>query len=133
MSKSSIASALALTLALALPAFAQTGPPPAQNPPPTAAPERQAPDRQAPARAAQPTMVSGELVNVDTTAKSITVKTADNNEVKFLYTDKTDVSGAKDGAAGLATLTDAKVTVHFTEDAQSKTKTATRIIVEPKK
>jgi hypothetical protein len=118
--KSHIATALALTLALgAAPAFA------GQNPPP--------PEQQPPARAAQASMVRGDLVSVDATAKSLTVKTADDTEVKFLYNDKTEISGAKDGAAGLATMTEGRVTVHFTEDAQAKTKLATRIIVEPKK
>ncbi len=78
-------------------------------------------------------MVRGELVSVDATAKSLTVKTADNTEVKFLYDDKTEIAGAKDGAAGLATMTSGRVTVHFIEDAQAKTKLATRVIVEPKK
>ena len=116
MIKSSI-TAVVFTLALgAVPAFAQQTPPPEQQPP---------------ARAAQPTMVSGELVNVDETAKTITVKTADNAEVKFAFDDKTQVTGAKD-AAGLATMSASRVTVHYSEDA-AKTKLATRIIVEPKK
>jgi hypothetical protein len=116
MLKSSI-TAVVFTLALgAVPAFAQEPPPPPQAPP---------------ARASQPTMVRGELVNVDETAKTITVKTADA-EVKFAYNDKTEVTGAKD-AAGLATMSASRVTVHFSEDAQTKAKLATRIIVEPKK
>lgn len=120
MLKSHIATALTLTLALgAAPVFA------GQNPPPS--------EQQPPAKAAQAPVVRGELVSVDATAKSLTVKTADNTEVKFLYDDKTEISGAKDGAAGLATMTSGRVTVHFIEDAQAKTKLATRVIVEPKK
>ena len=49
----------------------------------------------------------------------------------FQYDDKTDVTGEKDDTAGLATLTNRQVTVHFTEDATSKVKLATRIIVHP--
>ena len=79
-----------------------------------------------------PAPVQGELVKVDADAKQITVKTGDDAEVQFLYTDKTEVSGAKDGAAGLATMTAGRVTVHFTEDAQTKAKTATRIVIQPK-
>jgi hypothetical protein len=117
MLKSSI-TAVVFTLALgAIPAFAQTTKP--------------TPEQQPPARAAQPTMVRGELVSVDETAKSITVKTADNAEVKFAFDDKTEVTGAKD-AAGLATMSASRVTVHYKEDA-AKNKLATRIIVEPKK
>ena len=120
MLKSSI-TAVVFTLALgAVPAFGQQTPPPA------------APDQQPPARAAQSPMVRGELVSVDETAKTITVKTADNAEVKFAFDDKTEVTGAKD-AAGLATMSASRVTVHYSEDAATKSKLATRIIVEPKK
>jgi hypothetical protein len=118
----SLIAGIAFTLALAAaPAFAQSTPPSEQRP------------SQPPAKAQAATMVRGELVDVDSTAKSITVKTADNAEVKFTYDDKTDITGAKDGAAGLATLTNSRVTVHYSEDAQTKTKLATRIVVEPKK
>jgi hypothetical protein len=118
----SITTAFALTVALAAaPAFAQS-----------TTPSQQAPSEQ-PSRAAQPTMVSGELVSVDAAAKSLTVKTSDNAEVKIAYDDKTDISGAKDGAAGLATMKSSRVTVHYSEDAQTKAKLATKIVVEPKK
>ena len=119
MLKSSI-TAVAFTLALgALPAFAQAPPPPPDQQPP-------------PAKAAQATQVRGELVSVDETAKTLTVKTMDNAEVKFAFDDKTEITGAKD-AAGLATMSASRVTVHYSENATTKTKLATRIIVEPKK
>jgi hypothetical protein len=76
--------------------------------------------------------IQGDLVSVDAKAKKLVVKPASGPDVEFLYTDTTEVEGAKDGAAGLATMTEGRVTVHFTEDAQAKTKTATRIIVQPK-
>ena len=118
MLKSSI-TAVVFTLSLgALPALAQTPAP--------------APDQQPPAKAAQATQVRGELVSVDETAKTITVKTMDNAEVKFAFDDKTEVTGAKD-TAGLATMSASRVTVHYSENAATKTKLATRIIVEPKK
>jgi hypothetical protein len=91
-------------------------------------------DRQPPRQQpVEPAPISGELVDVDTVGKMITVKPQDGAEVKFGYNDATEVSGAKDGAAGLATLKEGRVTVHFKEDAQTKTKLATRIIVEPRK
>jgi hypothetical protein len=82
-------------------------------------------------KAQAPTPIQGELLNVDSAAKMLTVKASDGAEVKFAYTDRTEVTGAKDGVAGLATMKAGKVTVHFTEDAQTKAKTATRIIVQP--
>lgn len=84
-------------------------------------------------RAKDPAPIAGDLTNVDTTAKTITVKSADGTEVTLGYTDATEISGAKDGAAGLATMKDSKVTVHFTENASDHTKTATRIIVQTAK
>lgn len=75
--------------------------------------------------------IQGDLVKVDTDAKMVTVKTASGEE-EFQYSESTEISGAK-GAAGLATMKESRVTVHYTENAQSKTKLATRIVVEPKK
>ena len=83
-------------------------------------------------RAKAPAPVEGDLMSVDAEAKKIEVKLADGTEVEFLYTDATEVTGAKGGPAGLVTMKDGRVTVHFTEDAQAKTKTATKIIIQPK-
>lgn len=87
------------------------------------------------AQAAQPlkSPVEGEIVSVDTEAKKITIKPLTGADLSFTYNDKTDISGAHKDAAGLATMKEGRVTVHFTEDAQTKVKTATRVIVEPKK
>jgi hypothetical protein len=79
-----------------------------------------------------PQPIQGDLVKVDTEAKTLTVKVADGAEVQFAYNDKTEISGAK-GAAGLAMMKDTRVTVHFSENPQTKAKTANRIIVEPPK
>ena len=74
----------------------------------------------------------GELVSVDATAKKITIKPLTGADLVFTYNDKTEISGAQKDASGLATVKEGRVTVHFTEDAQTKAKTATKIIVEPK-
>jgi len=107
----------------------------AQTPSPAPQPQAQAP---APAPASQAAQamrspVEGDLVSVDTDAKKITIKPLTGADLSFTYTDKTEITGAQKDAAGLATVKDGRVTVHFTEDAQTKVKTATRIIVEPKK
>ena len=77
--------------------------------------------------------VEGDLVSVDAEAKKFTIKPTSGPELVIAYNDKTEISGAEKDAAGLATTKDARVTVHFTEDAKTKAKTATRIIVQPKK
>jgi hypothetical protein len=97
----------------------------AQQPPPQAPEQGQ--------RAKAPAPIAGELTNVDTAAKTLTVKSAEGSEVTFKYTEATEVTGAKDGAAGLATMKNAKVTVHFTEDSKDQSKTATRVIVQTAK
>lgn len=79
-----------------------------------------------------PSPIEGELVSVDPEGKQITIKPASGENLVFMYTDTTEISGAQKDAAGLATLKEGKVTVHFTEDSATKSKTATRIIVAPK-
>ena len=103
-----------LTIGSAVSASAQTpAPPPEQT-----------------QRAKAPAPVAGDLVDVDTAAKTLTVKVADGSEATFKYTEATEITGAKDGAAGLATMKNSKVTVHFTENAQDHSKTATKVIVQ---
>jgi hypothetical protein len=80
------------------------------------------------APSAKSTTVKGELVSVDDVAKSITIKDDKGAEQKFTYDDKTDVSGAREGIAGLATRAGSKVTVKFTEGAAGKL--ATKIEVQ---
>jgi hypothetical protein len=105
----------------------QPGQPPSQPGQPPSQPERAKPAEQA--KTAQ---IQGDLVNVDAAAKTITVKPASGPEMQFSYNEKTEVTGAKDGAAGLATAKDSRVTVHFNDEAGAKVKQATRIIVQPK-
>ena len=121
-----LAVAAATTVVLAAPVSAQT---------PSPAPQAQAPTPAPAAQAAQPmrSPVEGDLVSVDTVAKKITIKPLTGADLSFTYNDKTEITGAQKDAAGLATVKEGRVTVHFSEDAQTKAKTATRIIVEPKK
>ena len=120
------AAASSMAVVLAAPVSAQT-------PSPSSQPQAQAPTPMN--QAAQPmrSPVEGELVSVDADAKKITIKPLTGADLVFTYTDKTEISGAQKDAAGLATVKEGRVTVHFTEDAQTKAKTASRIIVEPKK
>ena len=123
-----VTGAIALVLATPAPVSAQT---PAPTPQPQA--QRPAPSDQERAPQQLRSPVEGDLVSVDADAKTITIQPASGAELKIAYTDTTDISGAQKDAAGLATMKEARVTVHFTEDAQTKAKTATRIIVQPKK
>ena len=108
--------ALSATALLAAPSFAL-----AQDPPPPAAQERPA------AQAASAASVQGELVKVDADAKSLTIKAADGKDMQFTYNEQTEVAGARDGVAGLATKAGSKVTVQFTE--KDGAKIATKIEV----
>ena len=122
-----LAIAAAMTVVLATPALAQTPP----SPQPQAQPPAPAAQERAPQALRSP--VEGDLVSVDSTAKQITIKPLTGADLVFTYTDKTEISGAQKDAAGLATVKEGRVTVHFTEDAQTKAKMATRIIVAPAK
>ena len=110
----------------------QPGQPPSQPPSQPGQPPSQPPERARPTEQAKAAQIQGDLVNVDAAKRLITVKVADGSNMEFAYNDKTEVTGAKDGVAGLATMKDSKVTVHFNDDAAAKTKLATRIIVQPK-
>jgi hypothetical protein len=120
-----LAAAAAMTFVLATPATVS-----AQEPQPRPQTETQPPAAADHADHAEP--IEGDLVSVDADAKEITIKQASGEELVIAYTDATTISGAENDAAGLATTTDAKVTVHYTEDAETKKKTATRIIVQPR-
>jgi Cu/Ag efflux protein CusF len=96
---------------------------------PLAASAGQAPPAGAPPAQAQAASASGELVKVDATAKSITVK-ADGRDQEFTFNDQTKITGAQ-GAAGLATMEGSQVTVMYTSKGASQI--ATEIRVTPKK
>ena len=85
------------------------------------------------ARQQQPaaSVASGELVKIDTSAKTIVVKTESEPEMQFTYTDATKVTGAEKGVAGLATMTGSSLTIHYTKKGQENV--ATEIAVQPKK
>jgi hypothetical protein len=74
--------------------------------------------------------IRGELIEVDTEAKKLTIKTAADTEMEFAYNDATQVSGAQAGVAGLAAMKNTQVAVHFSENATTKEKLATRIEVQ---
>ena len=119
--------ALAAALFIAPALAGAQSPSPSPAPAPTQAP---APSAAEP-RADKAMTAKGELVKVDATAKTITIKGADGVETEFAYTATTDVKGGSDGVAGLATKSGSKVTVHFTSDMGKKT--ATKIEVGDKK
>jgi hypothetical protein len=116
--------ALMVMAALAL-VVATSGIAQAQEPAQPAAQEEAADDTKA-----ESTTAEGELVSVDTDAKTLKIKGSDGAELQFSYTDATEISGAKDDAAGLATEAGSMVSVTFTEEGD--TKTATKIEVKAK-
>ena len=91
--------------------------------------QQQAPaqDQQAP----RVESVEGDLTKVDSDKKMITVKSADGAEHQFTYNDDTAITGAQEGAQGLAGAEGTKVRVFFTTSNESHT--ATRIEVQAKK
>ena len=129
---------------LSIPAYAAQSPQPPSSPSPSSpsAPQSPRPDPSSPSSPAAPMpsdspsaaksqTVKGELVSVDDVAKSITVKDDKGAEQKFTYDDKTDVSGAREGVAGLATRAGSKVTVKFTDGAAGKLATKIEVAKAP--
>lgn len=60
--------------------------------------------------------IQGELIEVDTENRVIVVRTAAETPMRFQFNDETEIAGAQESVAGLATARDAQVTVHYTEE-----------------
>jgi hypothetical protein len=97
----------------------------------SAAAQQSQPPQQEQQRAKTPEPVSGELISLDATAKTLVVKTAPDKEMTFSYNDTTEIIGADKGASGLATMSGATVVVHY--EVHGTANTATKIEVTPKK
>ncbi len=72
-----------------------------------------------------PQIFEGELLKVDATAKTLSVKNSEGQEMEFRYSDQTLISGAEGGVEGLATKSGTPVIVHF----DTATRTAAKIAV----
>jgi hypothetical protein len=71
--------------------------------------------------------LEGELVSIDNTAKVLVMKGADAKEMRFAFTDKTQVVGAEKGIQGLAGQAGTRLKINF--QRAGETLTATRIEV----
>jgi len=81
-------------------------------------------------RARTPEPVTGEILSVDTNARTIVVKTTTDSEMKFTYSDETEIVGGEKGPAGLATSTGTLVTVTY--DVHGTANVAIKIEIKPK-
>ncbi|MBI2822496.1 MAG: hypothetical protein HYX74_09750 [Acidobacteria bacterium] len=112
---------------------------PAQEPAPAPAPaEEQAPAQepapdQEQAQEQAPATFEGEMWSVDTNAKTLVVKQSAGTEMKFSYSEKTEIVGSAEGKGveGLATMKGTQVKVHYNSEAEQHT--AVRIEILPSK
>jgi hypothetical protein len=81
-------------------------------------------------RAKSPDPVTGEILAVDVNAKTIVIKTAPDTEMKFSYSEETEIVGGEKGPAGLATSTGTMVTVTY--DVHGTANIAIKIEVKAK-
>ena len=72
-----------------------------------------------------PQIFAGRAVKVDATAKTLSVKSSEGQEMEFRYNDQTLISGAEGGIEGLATKSGTPVSIHF----DTATRTASNIEV----
>ena len=70
-------------------------------------------------------VAQGELLKVDTTSQTFTIKQVNDEEMQFQYDSSTKVEGSQNGVQGLSSATGTRVTVYYKE--QSGQKIATRI------
>ena len=69
-----------------------------------------------PAASQGPMIFQGSLVQVDSDAKTLVVKSAEEKEMQFTYTDATEIVGAENSAQGLAGKSGESVKVSYTVD-----------------
>jgi hypothetical protein len=108
--------ALSLTVALSPAAFAA---------------QQQAPPKAEHARAKTPEPVTGEILSVDDKTKTIVVKTTADTEMKFSYSEETEIVGGDKGPAGLATSAGTMVTITY--NVHGTANVAIKIEVKPNK
>jgi hypothetical protein len=75
----------------------------------------------APAPEKEAVSVQGELLEVDTDSRMLVVRTSADTPMRFRYNDETEIAGAQENIAGLATATNARVTIHYMEDGDVRT------------
>ena len=81
-------------------------------------------------RAKDPEPVTGEIISVNTATKTLSIKTAPDGEMKFTYSEETEIVGADKGTEGLAAKAGTTVTVTYT--VQGTANVAVKIEVSPK-
>ena len=81
-------------------------------------------------RAKSPEPVTGEIVSINTETKTLVVRTAPDSDMKFTYSEETEIVGADKGTEGLATKTGSSVTVTY--DVHGTANIALKIEVKPK-
>ena len=95
----------------------------------SALPFAQAPQQQAREKAPEP--VTGVLVSINTDTRTLVIRAAEDTEMKFAFSEDTEVVGADKGAQGLATAAGATLTVTY--QLHGTANIATKIEVKPKK
>lgn len=140
--------ALASTAAIAAAQGSAQQPPtsqtPSAQPPSSQPPATQAPPRQSPPQSAEAKLVAnGELVRVDSKAKTFTIRAASPSAsapgaalasmpTEFTYNDSTKVTGSEKTVEGLATMSGSEVTVHYTKQADKNLATEIEIHAQKK-
>ena len=84
-----------------------------------------------PAFAQEPSTAQGQLLRVDSNAKTISIRTAQGTEMLFSYNDDTKVTGAGNSVAGLATMSGTELTIHFMKRQQENVATQIEVLKKP--
>ena len=69
----------------------------------------------------------GELLKVDTTNHTFTIKAANGEEMQFSYDSSTKVEGSTEGVQGLSSRTGSRLTVHYKEESGRRLATGIEI------
>ena len=78
-----------------------------------------------------PTTAQGQLVRVDTTARTIAIKTDADAQMLFTYNDDTKVTGSDSEVAGLATMSGTDVKIEYVKKGQENIATRIEVLKKP--
>ena len=81
-------------------------------------------------KAKDPMSATGELIALDDQARTFSIRTEADLEMKFSYTEQTEIVGADKGVSGLSPKTAPRLIVTY--GVHGTTNTATKIEVTPK-
>jgi hypothetical protein len=81
-------------------------------------------------KAKDPSPATGELIALDDQARTFAIRTEADMEMKFSYTEQTEIVGADKGVAGLSPKTAPRLVVHYGVHGTANTATKIEVVAK---